>query len=350
MGGANSINNLKNIARGAARLPGVAPVPKSCNLEQQEKVMKPLMFLCALLYAVGFFVVASPAYATNSQSFVASSGSDSNACTQAAPCLTFGHAIGQTSAGGEIDCLSGGNFGPVTITQSITIDCGEGQAGTASSNGEASITLNTSSSTVIIIRNLNLNGFGAPSYGIDTQSFPGGTLIIQHCTIKNFGGYGINFAPSSGRGVMQISDTAISNNQYGVLVNPASNVIASVVFDRVEITGSAGGGAAAIAFEGNGTIAGTLRQSLIAENGSYGVYTSAAAVYFTVEETSIVDNLVYGIVSLSSGTNFEVGASTIGGNGTGVSAQSGTIYTFGNNQISANGSNGSFTPGGPGLE
>jgi len=38
-----------------------------------------------------------------------------------------------------------------------------------------------------------------------------------------------------------------------------------------------------------------------------------------------------------------VGASTIGGNGTGVLPSSGSIISFGNNQMSANGSNGNFT-------
>jgi hypothetical protein len=38
-----------------------------------------------------------------------------------------------------------------------------------------------------------------------------------------------------------------------------------------------------------------------------------------------------------------VGASTIGGNGTGVVAQSGSLISFGNNQMSANGTNGNFT-------
>ena len=312
--------------------------------------MRKLMLLWVTLSATAFAVATTSAHAANTRSWVSSSGSDSNACTQAAPCLTFAHAITQTNSGGEIDCLSGGDFGPVTITSSITIDCGEGLVGTASTNGTASITLNTSSSTVITIRNLNLNGFGVAGYGILTSSFPGGTLIVQHCTIHGFtGDDAIYFAPSSGRAVLQISDTIISNNLYGVDVRPSSGVIASVVLDRVELTGNLGGGTALL-LEGSGTIAGTLRQSLVAENGGNGIYALAGAVYFTVEESSVIDNLSVGILLNSSGGNVEVGASTIGGNGTGVSTSAGSIFTFGNNQFSANGSNGSFTPGGPGLQ
>ncbi|MGA2257773.1 MAG: right-handed parallel beta-helix repeat-containing protein [Thermoguttaceae bacterium] len=311
--------------------------------------MKKLMLLCAMLSAMAFVIVATPAHAANTRSWVSALGSDSNACTQAAPCLTFAHAITQTSSGGEIDCLSGGDFGSVTITFSITIDCGVGQVGVASSNGTAAITLNTSSSAVIVLRNLNINGFGADGYGILTASFPSGTLIVEHCLIHGFtGDVGIYFSPSSGRATLQISDTSIFNNEYGITIYPSSGVIVSAVFNRVEITTNSQTG---LTMEGSGTIAGTLRQSLVADNGNGGIYALASAVYFTVEESSIIDNLeTGGIATGSAGANLEVGASTIGGNGTGIQASTGSIYTFGNNQLSANGSNGSFTPGGPGLQ
>ena len=51
----------------------------------------------------------------------------------------------------------------------------------------------------------------------------------------------------------------------------------------------------------------------------------------------------HGIQSASAGSSVKVGASTIGGNGTGVLASSGSIVSFGNNQISDNGSDGNFT-------
>jgi hypothetical protein len=37
------------------------------------------------------------------------------------PCLTFAAALAQTAAGGEIDVLDPGDFGPVTITKSVSI-------------------------------------------------------------------------------------------------------------------------------------------------------------------------------------------------------------------------------------
>jgi hypothetical protein len=86
-----------------------------------------------------------------------------------------------------------------------------------------------------------------------------------------------------------------------------------------------------------------MRDSVVGENGTIGVTATSSQVFFTIEESSIVDNLSIGIQTGSAGTVVNVGASTIGGNGTGVVASAGSLISFGNNQMSANGSNGNFT-------
>ena len=55
--------------------------------------------------------------------WVSGGGDDNNNCSQTAPCQTFAAAISKTAAGGEMNCLDKSDFGPVTITKSITIDC-----------------------------------------------------------------------------------------------------------------------------------------------------------------------------------------------------------------------------------
>ncbi len=57
------------------------------------------------------------------RTWVSGGGDDSNDCSRTTPCQTFAGAIDKTAAGGEINCLDASNFGPVTITKSITIDC-----------------------------------------------------------------------------------------------------------------------------------------------------------------------------------------------------------------------------------
>src|SRR5215471_5711333 len=74
---------------------------------------------------------ATPASAVNTKSWVASTGSDANDCSLAHPCATFAHAMTATSAGGEVNVVNGGDFGPLVISKAIHI-ANDG-AGTATS-------------------------------------------------------------------------------------------------------------------------------------------------------------------------------------------------------------------------
>jgi hypothetical protein len=136
-----------------------------------------------------------------------------------------------------------------------------------------------------------------------------------------------------------VSNTQILDNQIGILVIASGSGIVSVTLNRVELTGNSEYG---IVLAGN-VVAGTMRNSVVGANKLTGVIASAGQVYFTIEKSSIVNNLQYGVQTSSAGSVVNVGASTIGGNGTGVFAQSGSLISFGNNQMSANGTNGNFT-------
>jgi len=153
-------------------------------------------------------------------------------------------------------------------------------------------------------------------------------------------GYGILFSPISGRGLLQVSNSQVFGNAFGIVVSPSTNQIASVTLNRVESVGNKGEG---VSLEGNGVVAGTMRDSVVGENGSSGVLAQAGQVFFTIEESSIVDNLSNGIQTNSANAIVNVGASTIGGNGTGVLASSGSIISFGDNHMSTNANNGNFT-------
>jgi hypothetical protein len=64
---------------------------------------------------------AAPAQAGPNRTWVSGMGTDSGACTRAAPCKTFASALTQTAAGGEIDVLDPASYGMVTITKAISI-------------------------------------------------------------------------------------------------------------------------------------------------------------------------------------------------------------------------------------
>src|SRR5690349_21903033 len=83
--------------------------------------MKKAVLSFAVLAAV---LAAAPAHAQATRTWVSGVGDDVNPCSRTAPCKTFAGAISKTAPNGEIDCVDPGGFGAVTITKSITIDCG----------------------------------------------------------------------------------------------------------------------------------------------------------------------------------------------------------------------------------
>jgi hypothetical protein len=306
-----------------------------------SKIMKKVILLCTSLCAMVLLISSSPVRAQN-VAWVAPNGLDSNVCSQTAPCGSFQGAINKGSVS-QINCLASGSYGHFTITASITVDCGAGNIGEVVVSGGDAITINTTSAATIVLRHLALNGLHFGFFGINATSFSSGTLIVEDCMIHGFdfsSQVGIDFSPTSGRGLLQVSNSQIFDNGTGVVVGPASGQIASVTLNRVELVANAFDG---LFLGGAGVVAGTMRDSVVGENGQTGVLAEAGQVFFTVEESSIVDNLVNGIQTNSAGSAIKVAASTIGGNGTGVLASSGSIVSFGNNQISDNGADGNFT-------
>jgi hypothetical protein len=301
--------------------------------------MRKLILLCASLCSMVLLFAASPAQAVQVL-WVASNGSDANNCFVTSPCATFQGAINKGSVV-KINCLTSGDYGAFTITASIIVDCGAGNVGNVNLfSGSAAITINTPSAATIVLRHLSLYGNNTGIRGIDANSFASGTLVIEDCTIEGFQGDGLRFDPNAGRGLLQVSDSRIVNNSNnGIVIVPLTNQIATVTLNRVELTGNSVDGI----FLGGGIVAGTMRDSVVAGNGNVGILGGASQVFFTIEESSIVANLGFGILTGSAGTVLNVGASTIGGNGTGVLAQAGSLISFGNNQMSANGANGNFT-------
>ena len=86
---------------------------------RKSSLLLSLFGLCAIVS-----LPTTSAHAQATRTWVSGVGDDANPCSRTAPCKTFAGAISKTAAGGEIDCLDPGGFGAVTITKSMTIDCG----------------------------------------------------------------------------------------------------------------------------------------------------------------------------------------------------------------------------------
>jgi hypothetical protein len=187
-------------------------------------IMRKLVLFCISTFAMMLLFSESPVQA-QTVLWVSATGSGSS-CTQTSPCATFQTAI--NAGANEVHCLTSGNYGPVTITTSLIIDCGSGNVGNISvSTTSNAITINTASAATIILRHLSLNGSGTAQDAIHTLGFASGSLTVEDCTIQgwanagtNSGGVGIFFGPTAGRGFLQVSNTQSFNNHFGIVVAP----------------------------------------------------------------------------------------------------------------------------------
>lgn len=234
--------------------------------------MRKFILLCASLFTMVLLFSAGPARAQYIL-YVGPNGSDNNGCTPTAPCATFVGAINKFPAQfSEINCLGAGNYGPVTITFSITIDCGSGNVGNIALGTASGIQIETSTKVTVILRHLAVDGLGNTSNqvnGIEASSFNGGTLIVEDCMIHGYhNGSGILFTPLGGRGLLQVSNSQVFDNGDGILVQPSSGQIASVTLNRAEVVANAFDG---LFLAGAGVVAGTVRDSVFGENGGSGV-------------------------------------------------------------------------------
>jgi hypothetical protein len=80
--------------------------------------MTKIAFSHAIAGALIAFILSA---ALADRTWVSGKGADSGTCALEFPCNTFAFALTQTAAGGEIDVLDQADYGPVTITQSVSI-------------------------------------------------------------------------------------------------------------------------------------------------------------------------------------------------------------------------------------
>ena len=301
------------------------------------------------ILAIGWGLMASAATAQAAQeTWVAGTGSDAGNCPITAPCSTFAYAHTQTNPGGSINVLSAGSFGPVTITQPISIIAegveaviNTGTGGGAGGAG-AAITVNGPSGIVVSLRGLTIDLTG--SNGINFVS--GRALHVHKCVIRRTV-EGIRFSPASGTSELYVSDSVIANTfSTGIAVFPTGSGGAKVALDRVHVENSSGGNG--IAFYGNtttGSIKATVRDSVSAGNGSAGIAAAESGsgkVDVTIDRTASVNNGT-GILTSGAGATIRIGDSTVSGNATGLATSGGAIASYQTNKINGN-SNDGVTP------
>lgn len=250
----------------------------------------------------------------NVRSWVSVNGSDANDCTQLSPCLSWSRAYDVTDPGGEMDALTSGTFGPLTIDKSITID-GNGLAQISNIGGTA-ITIDNPSASVRV-RGLSLNGFfgaGTTQHGIWVHNAR--SVRIDHVRVTGFAGVGINVAPLATPSRVSITDSIIYDNGVNGVVSAPGPSAAANTAARV-----------------------TIRDSVVSGNGAHGLYavtgSTGARATINAYDNLVNDNLADGVRSQGSLSRINISLNDISGNlGQGLRAlSSGQIVSFSNNRV-----------------
>jgi hypothetical protein len=290
----------------------------------------------------------------STQTFVSASlGSDANPCTRQSPCLTFAAALTQTSAGGEIDALDPGDFGPATITKSITIfgNTAGGAGMTPPTPGTSGIVISAGASDVIHLQGLVFDGVNTSgTSGVVFTS--GARLHIENCAVLGFTTSGITFSPGTGSAVttqLVVQGTTILNNATGILIQPTGGIAASVRLRSLSVDHNAGDGLRVDGTGGTGAIKVAIADSTANFNAGNGIDAVSGPGNVTVDVMRVVTdaNGSAGIQAnqTSGGTaSVTVGSSMLRSNAIGIQATGGAgLLSYGNNDVTGNASNGSFT-------
>jgi hypothetical protein len=276
--------------------------------------------VAAALLACG--LSAAPAQAGPNRTWVSGMGTDSGACTRAAPCRTFAFALTQTAAGGEIDVLDPAGYGPVTVTKAISIvndGVGVAAIGTSSGNG---VTINAGPSDSVHLRGLTIEGLGSGANGILFNT--GGNLAIENCVIRNFVTAGINIGPST-LSSFSVSNTIASNNGGpGIYVGPNGSAVVTGMLSKVTANNNGSGIAVSGAFAAPLNV--TIVDSVVSNNHSFGIeaFSASGGGAPAVMVRNVVARVAHSVVT---------------GNVLGVDAYGGTIFSYGDNDIDGNTNN-----------
>ena len=281
-------------------------------------------------------------------------GNDANPCTRMSPCLTFAAALAQTTAGGEIDVLDPGDFGPVTITKSVSIyGDAPGVAGLIPSPGTSGIVISAGSSDAINLHGLVFDGVNASgTSGVVFTS--GARLNVNQCVFQGFTTSGMTLSPGVGganTALITVQNTTILNNATGILIQPTGGIAANVRLRRLHIDHNSGDGLRVDGTGGSGAINVAIADSSANFNAGNGIDAVSGPGNATVDVMRVVaaSNGSAGIQSnqASGGiASVTVGSSLLRKNAIGIQATGGaSLLSYGNNHVTGNASNGSFTGG-----
>jgi hypothetical protein len=202
-----------------------------------------------------------------SRTWVSGVGDDANPCSRTAPCKTFTGALAKTAAGGTVDALDSGNFGPITLnaatsnTGTVTIQ-GNPQGTTIQvPAGGTGVTVDSGASANVILRDLTIisePGCSASGAGSGIDVLSGGMLHLEDVQVSGFADSAIKVAPANNMSITLHNSTLYDNCTNGISAQgPAGSVDATL--DGVQLLNNPTGvlaGTGAVVRLANTTVSG----------------------------------------------------------------------------------------------
>jgi hypothetical protein len=285
--------------------------------------------IATLAIFLGFLtpmLASAPAHAQATRTWISGVGDDANPCSRTAPCKTFAGAISKTATGGEIDCLDPGGFGTLTITKSITLDCGGGGiVGSILASGLNGININAAGATVIV-RNLSINGAGTTLGNKGISITAAANVSIENTHIMNFVQQCIIDTRASA-GKLVVSNVDVRYCGITGVATATTGGVLSMVMDRVRSVGSNFG--ATLSTNTNAT----LTNCVLSDNNNNGLENEGAQIF---ADSCQMSSNATGVNNTSSGTtrlsNNEIAWNTTNG----INNASGSVFVYGNNRNTGN--------------
>jgi hypothetical protein len=229
--------------------------------------------------------------------------------------------VNSTAAGGEVDAISAGNFGPLVIKNSITID-GKGLGTVVETSATAvAVAIEATSTSQVVLRNLSINGAGTGGGAIKFSN--GGTLMVEGCAISGFANISIDdeaFGSDMYNGSnLYVKSTTIVGSSMALQIN--GSYLAEVTLEHVSATGL---NPSAIAIANCSNVADVLiTDSVFTNTTGYSGAGAGLSVDKTCAQTSVIVerstffgfgygiNLFAGTVNLSDSTIYRTNYSAV---------------------------------------
>lgn len=270
------------------------------------------------------FAFATIAEAQATRTWVSGVGDDVNPCSRTAPCKTFAGAISKTATNGEINCLDPAGYGAVTVTKSITIDCEDTQGSilSAGTNGViVNITAATDTKKAFKLRGVSINGAGTGINGV--RILAANVVHLDEVLIDGVTTHGVSVETTSGTPKVIIQDSHIRSAGSSAVNTFITGGTLNINIGGSQLDGST------IGFNLSSNTKGTISDSQIHGNSSFGIQSNAAEVAIV---RCTVSNNGTG-VSAGAGGTARLFASMVTQNTTGIS---GNVISHVSNVIAGN--------------